>query len=200
MNGKFVTSKTKSQIQSKTSKRNTMAPRIEVYDMKKANKVNTRKRTRSRKRSNGTKKNTVKNGAKGTQSSKRQSMSLEELKAITEQRVTMEMAYAAKAFFPKSFDAPVIDLTAEKKEEEGSMSSTSSVCTDSDGDSSIDLSFMDDDDSEDSYSSRSSTSTNTTQYHEEYDLPLWTNPSSGQSIFFLSTAKNMPSGLAFKDY
>ncbi len=31
-------------------------------------------------------------------------------------------------------------------------------------------------------------------FDKEYDLPIWQNPSSGQTIMFLATAKNLPPG------
>jgi hypothetical protein len=31
-------------------------------------------------------------------------------------------------------------------------------------------------------------------YDKEYDLPLWKNPTSGQTVMFLATAKNLPKG------
>ena len=161
---------------------NTEAAVIENSPFLKQNKKST-----FRKSNRGSKNYTVKK-IKGLYTKKTQSISLAKLKAITERRLTAEMAYAAKAFIPKHFDLPISDAVSEGNR---MSSNSSSICTDSDN-CSIDFPIKETDEDFDNLLSLSNNSRSITHNEEQYNLPLWTNPSSGQSIMFLSTAKNVP--------
>jgi hypothetical protein len=179
-------------------------------------------------------KNSKKNKRKGRKAVKG-GISLEELQAITEQRVNMELEMMgsamnnishesfdhgsvsssdpasdassdeeyglsahAPAFYPNiphQFNPPLSNYSVEERSGVGRkmdfhfapasnivVARNSSVDFKAPG-----LSIWDDHDAP-----------KTAEFNEEFNLPIFTNPTSGQKIMILATAKNVPSGVYFK--